>query len=144
MTIPSQTLRVIFAASVLASAFWLIGLAWEPAFGRDAPIPALILLASAVTAGLCWFAFRGGRLVVPGGVRPARLIGLVLSRFVLAYLVSAPVCGVVAWGLIQLFWPEPSHPEAKLLAWLLALWFPLWPAPAAAAVLAWRGLRGRP
>lgn len=142
MTAPNQILRVLFAASVLASAFWLIGLAWEPAFGQEAPIPALILLASAVTAGLCWFAFRRERLIIPGGVRPAKLIGLVLSRFVLAYLVLAPVCGVFAWGLIQSFSAEPSHPEARLLPWILALWFPLWSSPAVAAVLAWRALKG--
>ncbi len=140
MTTPRHTLRAVFATSLLTSAFWLIGIAWEFAFGKDAPIPLLVFLAAAVAMMACWPAFNNAGLLVPGSTRPIGLARLLLSRLILCYFALVPVCGVAAWVLVQLFAHQPSHPETRLFIWLFALWFPLWLAPAIAAVLAWRAL----
>ena len=144
MVAPHHTLRLVFAASLLASSFWLIGFAWEPAIGTEAPTPILILLASVLTAGGCWLAFRKSGLILAEAIRLSELLSLLISRAVISYLFLVPICGLVVWGLIQAFSPEPSHPDAQLFVWLFALWFPLWLAPAVAAFLSWRFLSCSP
>lgn len=140
MSALSQSLRIVFSASILTSSFWLIGFAWESIAGRDAPVSVLIILAMAISASGSWLTFRKSRLAIPETIRFAELLKLLLSRFVVSYLSLVPICGFSVWGLIQLMSREPSHPDALLFVWLFALWFPLWLAPALASYLSWRAL----
>ena len=143
MTAPSQTLRFVFAGSLLASAFWAVGFAWEPIFHKDAPIPALVLIAGGIALAGCFPAFRNGKLTIPSSlpIGLGDLLALFLPRLVVSYLVLVPLCGAIVWGLVRALSPEPSHPDAHLFIWVFALWFPLWLAPAFGVALLWRVLR---
>lgn len=141
MGTPKHTFRVVFALSLLATVFWAIGLAWEPAFGRDAPIAALPLIAGGSAIVICWLAFRNGRLAVARTIGAAKTLAVFVPRLIGAYVVLVPLTAAIVWSLVQLLSSDPNHSEVQLFVWLMAVWFPLWLAPAIGAELSWRAMR---
>lgn len=141
METPRYTLRVVFALSLLAAAFWAIGFVWEPTFGRDAPIPALALLATGCAALICWPTFRNGRLMVARTTSFGKTLAVFALRVIAAYVVLVPLTGAFVLALTQFFSTNPNHPDAQLFVWLMALWFPLWLAPAIGAEWSWRAMQ---
>ena len=143
MNIRVQTLRTVFAVSVLLTAFWVIGFVWEPVAGRDAPIPLLVVIGALVATGVSFVTFRGGRLALPMQLQFTELARLFIPRMVGAYLVSVPIVGAVVWLLIRAFSSTPSDSEVGVIVPLMALWLPLWFAPAVGAEWVWRSMRKR-
>ena len=141
METPRYTLRVIFALSLLTAAFWAIGFVWEPVFGRDAPITALALIATCGTALICWPTFRNGRLTVARPTSFGRTLAVFALRALVAYVILVPLTVAFVWALVQFFSTNPNHPDTQLFVWLMALWFPLWLAPAIGAEWSWRAMR---
>jgi len=143
MSIRTHTLRTVFAVSILLTAFWMIGFVWEPVAGRDAPIPALAIAALLVAIGVSYAAFRGGRLAVPPQLSAGEIVRLFVPRMVGAYIASVPTVGVVLWLLVRTFSDNPKDSEVGLFVWLMALWLPLWFAPALGVEWSWRAMRKR-
>src|SRR5215218_7081817 len=129
MNVRAQALRIVFATSVLLTAFWVVGFVWEPVFGRDAPISILGFLGVAIAAAISWAAFRGGRFVLPPQTPIAEAVRAVVPRVIGAYFISVPVVGVAVWLLVRAF-ADTSSSDAGVAVPLMALWLPLWFAPA--------------
>ena len=141
MKTPRYVLRVVFALSLLAAAFWAVGFVWESALGRDAPITALALIATGGAGLICWPAFRNGRLMVARTTSFGKTLAVFALRVVAAYVILVPLTGAFVWALVQFFSTNPNHPDAQLFVWLMGLWFPLWLAPAIGAEWSWRAMR---
>lgn len=88
---PKHALRVVFAASILLTALWAIGLGWEPVFGRDAPAILLVPLAIVTACLVCWPAFRKGRLLFSRPIGAGKLLALFAPRVIGAYVALAPM-----------------------------------------------------
>jgi hypothetical protein len=60
----------------------------------------------------------------------------------ISYFVLVPLVGFGAWFLVQMISPNAiqTNPEAGLFVSLMAVWFPLWPAPMLATFISWRYL----
>jgi hypothetical protein len=70
-----------------------------------------------------------------------KTLAVFAPRVIAAYMILVPLTAAVTWALVQLFSSNPNHPDAQLFVWLMALWFPLWLAPAIGAELSWRTMR---
>ena len=146
MNIPTQTLRVVFAASAFASSVILVlfvrGRAeWTTAFWLQ-----LVVASLALCAAICFVAFRKGGM---------RLVGVPLWPFVrvflcqLAIVYAALAIVITALALAIIYAITRSGPNALALAVLAGLWLSLWLAPGMASLTTWRRLRsvdatGRP
>lgn len=138
MYIPTQTLRVVFAASAFASSVILVlfvrGRAeWTTAFWLQ-----LVVASLALCAAICFVAFRKGGM---------RLVGVPLWPFVrvflrqLAIVYAALAIGITALALAIIYAITRSGPNALALAVLAGLWLSLWLAPGMASLTTWRRLR---
>ena len=138
MTAPAHTLRVVFALSTFACAIILLlfvrgRAAWTNAFWVQ-----LVAAAVVVAAVVCGFAFRQGRLGLPG-VSFGRLARVFLAQLVFMYIASALAVTAIAWAVI--YGITRSGANALALAVLAGLWLSLWLAPGIASVTSWRKLR---
>lgn len=138
MNTPTQTLRVVFAASALASSVILVlfvrGRAeWTDAFWQQLLVASLVLCA-----GICFVAFRGGRM---------RLVGVPLWSFIclfvrqLALVYAGLAIAITALALAIIYVITRSGPNALALAVLAGLWLSLWLAPGVASLTTWYKLR---
>lgn len=135
---PVQILRVLFALSVLASLFHGLAISLFYVLHREAPSdPATFLISAVVTLGVCRVAFGQGRLAVASSTPLWRLVVTLAVTLLASYVLLAPICGVVMWGLVQLTHPDPSHPELGTLVLLVAIYYPLFLSPAVAAAATW-------
>ena len=80
MKLPSHTLHVVFAVSVVCTAFWIVGLLWDRFFGDNIPVSATI--AGAISAAVCLFAFRRGRLRLAPTQQFAELVREFIPRLI--------------------------------------------------------------
>jgi len=138
MNIPTQTLRVVFAASAFASSVILVlfvrGRAeWTTAFWLQ-----LVVASLALCAAICFVAFRKGGM---------RLVGVPLWPFFrvflrqLAIVYAALAIVITALALAIIYAITRSGPNALALAVLAGLWLSLWLAPGMASLTTWRRLR---
>ncbi|HQX05771.1 MAG TPA: hypothetical protein PKZ19_03200 [Zoogloea sp.] len=138
MNTPTQTLRVVFAASAFATSVILVlfvrGRAeWTTAFWLQLAAASL-----ALCAGVCFVMFRKGgmRLV---GVPLWPFVRLFLRQLAIVYAVLA--IAITALALAIIYAITRSGPNALALAVLAGLWLSLWLAPGVAALTTWRRLR---
>jgi hypothetical protein len=133
--------RLVFALSVCATLFWVFGFVAERLTGEEPPLWLYMGPALLSTGLLCLSAFRlWPRFLLP----PSSARSFPWLPFG-AWTVIAYVLGVVFVGLVSFVYfssrvPQSSEAlrsETSMLAVLLALWFPLWFAPAVGLVLAW-------
>ncbi|MBL8520845.1 MAG: hypothetical protein JNK75_09240 [Betaproteobacteria bacterium] len=143
MEIRPHMLRGIFALSVLLTAFWVVGILWDSVAGRDPPVYVLVFVAAMLAAGVSQFAFRGRRLVIPSKLDMAETALSYVPRVIGAYLMAVPVVGLITWLLVTFVSRDSGHPESGILVWLMALWLPLWFAPAIGVEWWWHSIRKR-
>lgn len=138
MNTPTQTLRVVFAASALASsvilALFVRGRAeWATAFWLQ-----IAGASVALCAAICFVAFRKGGM---------RLVGVPLWPFArvflrqLAIVYAALAIAITAIALAIIYTITRSGPNALALAVLAGLWLSLWLAPGVASITTWHRLR---
>jgi hypothetical protein len=143
MNIRPHALRAVFALSVLLTAFWLVGLAWDSITGRDLAIPRLVIAGVLVAVGVSLFAFRGGRLAIPAQLGVGAVVRTFIPRLIGAYVTAVPIVGLLTWLLLRAFSREPGSSETGTLIGLMALWLPLWFAPALGVEWWWHTMRER-
>ena len=141
MTIRPHAVRIVFAASVILSAFWILGLASDIALGHDIPMPLLLPLAMGVAMAICTISLRRGRMSLRASTSMRALVIALVPKLILSYLGLAVAVGLLTWSALRFASASPAHPENGLVVGLLALWLPLWLAPAAAAEWWWRSER---
>lgn len=138
MNTPTQTLRVVFAASALTSsvilALFVRGRAeWTTAFWLQIAAASLALCAL-----ICFVAFRkGGMRLVAVPLWP--FVRLFLRQLAMVYAASAIAITAIALAIIYAI--TRSGPNALALAVLAGLWLSLWLAPGMASLTTWRRLR---
>ncbi len=138
MNTPTQTLRVVFAASAFASSVILVlfvrGRAeWTTAFWLQ-----LVAASLALCAAICFVAFRkGGMRLVAVPLWP--FVRLFLRQLAMVYAASA--IAITALALAIIYAITRSGPNALALAVLAGLWLSLWLAPGVASLTTWRRLR---
>ena len=138
MNTPTQTLRVVFAASALTSsvilALFVRGRAeWTTAFWLQIAAASLALCAL-----ICFVAFRkGGMRLVAVPLWP--FVRLFLRQLAMVYAASAIAITAIALAIIYAI--TRSGPNALALAALAGLWLSLWLAPGMASLTTWRRLR---
>ena len=133
-----QALRTIFIVSVLATAFWVLGLVWDTVFRREPAVPALLLAASGLATAVSWLVFRGDRLKLQVSVTLGELLRVFVPRLVGAYLVSVPIVAGVMFALSLV---ASDQSDAAIAIPLMAVWLPLWFAPALGAEWSWRSMQ---
>jgi hypothetical protein len=132
--------RTVFCLSITATLFWVFGFAAERIAGAEPPFwsyaaPALLV------AAICAFGiFRAWPtfLTLKSGAT-ARYLRSFVVWTLLAYVAGAALVGGIAYLLLNPA-AQPSEglsAEASLAAYILALWFPLWFAPALGLALGW-------
>ena len=140
--------RTVFCLSLAATLFWAFGFAAEHIAGTVLALwsygaPAIV--ATAISAFAIFRAWPRFPTVSPGTT--SRFVRGVAVWTVVAYVGGTVVVGGLAFWLLN---PdarssEALRSEASLAAYLLALWFPLWFAPAIGLSLGWwqaaRGVR---
>lgn len=138
MNTPTQTLRVVFAASALASSVILVLFVRGRAEWTDGFWLQLLFASLALCAGICFLAFRGGRLRL-AAVPLWAFICLFLRQLALVY--AALAIAITAFALAIIYAITRSGPNALALAVLAGLWLSLWLAPGMASLTTWRKLR---
>ena len=138
MNAPIHSLRLVFALSTFACSVILVlffhGRAqWTSEFWLQ-----LFATSVAISAAVCFVAFRKGKMRV-AGVPLARFAGVFFRHLLLTYVASAIVLTVIAWVFIYLV--TRTAPNALALAVLSGLWLSLWLAPAIASISCWRRLQ---
>jgi len=138
MNTPTQTLRVVFAASALASSVILTlfvrGRAeWTTAFWLQIAGASVALCAL-----ICLVAFRRGGLHL-AAVPLWGFIRVFLRQLAIVYIALAIATTALALAIIYAI--TRSGPNALALAVLAGLWLSLWLAPGMAALTTWRRLR---
>ena len=132
--------RTVFCLSVTTTLFWAFGFAAERIAGTEPPFWTYAAPAIFITAVSTFAVFRTWPrflTLTPGAT--ARFLRAIAVWTFLAYIVGVLAVGVVAYLLLN---PsvQPSdamRSEASLAAYILALWFPLWFAPAIGVSLGW-------
>jgi len=129
--------RLVFGASTFATVLNLLDASlWRKSFASLAA-PYTTGVALLLTVVLCLVCFRHGRLLLPnvtlGKFLRAFAKALIITYFSLALLVGVSFLAV--FGAVGM-----SPKEAGILSLFVALLFPLWLSPAAAAVSSWRAL----
>ena len=138
MNTPTQTLRVVFAASALASSVILTlfvrGRAeWTTAFWLQIAGASVALCAL-----ICLVAFRRSGLHL-AAVPLWDFIRVFLRQLAIVYIALAIATTALALAIIYAI--TRSGPNALALAVLAGLWLSLWLAPGMAALTTWRRLR---
>lgn len=138
MNTPNQTLRVVFAASALASSVILTlfvrGRAeWTTAFWLQIAGASVALCAL-----ICAVAFRRGGLHL-AAVPLWDFIRVFLRQLATVYIALGISITAIALAIIYAI--TRSGPNALALAVLAGLWLSLWLAPGLAALTTWRRLR---
>jgi len=132
--------RAVFCLSTATTLFWILGFAAERVFGAEPPIWSYAIPAI-VTAGVfAYVIFRSWPRFLtlsPGGT--ARFMRAIAIWTLLTYVIGVLAVGAVAYPLLN---PsvQPSDAmwsEASLATYILALWFPLWFAPAIGLSVGW-------
>jgi len=121
----------------LAALGWIVGLLWDRFFGDNIPVSATI--AGAISAAVCLFAFRRGRLRLAPTQQFAELVREFIPRLIASYVILALVAAAFVWLFAQISGEERPG-DALFAATLLGLGLPLWAAPALASVCWWRRL----
>lgn len=138
MKIPTQTLRVVFALSMLACSVILVlfvrgRAAWTPEFWLQLAAASVV-----ISAAICFVAFRQGKMrLVAVPLWP--FVRLFVRQLAIVYAVSAVAISGVALAVIYAI--TRSGPNALALAVLAGLWLSLWLAPGIASFTTWRKLR---
>lgn len=138
--------RTVFCLSMAATLFWAFGFAAEHLAGREPPLWSYAALAIVVTAISVFAIFRASpRFLTVGPGTTGRFMRAAVAWTVVAYVGSAVVVGGLGYWLLN---PdaqssEALRSEASLAAYILALWFPLWFAPAIGLGLGWWQVAGR-
>lgn len=138
MNTPTQTLRVVFVASALASSVILVLFVRGRAEWTDAFWLQLLGASLALCAAICFVVFRGGRLRL-AAVPLWPFACLFLRQLALVYAASA--IAITAAALVIIYAITRSGPNALALAVLAGLWLSLWLAPAMASCTTWRALQ---
>ena len=138
MNAPTHSLRLVFALSTFACSVVLVlfvhGRAqWTSEFWLQ-----LFASSVAISAAVCFVAFRKGKMRV-AGVPLARFVGVFLRQLLLTYVASAIVLTVFA--LVFIYLVTRTAPNALALAVLAGLWLSLWLAPAIASITSWHKLQ---
>ena len=132
--------RAVFCLSLAATLFWAFGFAAERIIGREPPLLTYSALAIVVTALFAFAVFRAWpRFLEVDSGSTARFVRGFAVWTVAAYVVGAVTVGGFAYWLFD---PgaQPSESlrgEASLAAYMFALWFPLWLAPAVGLSVGW-------
>ena len=132
--------RTVFCISLAATLFWAFGFAAERIAGTEPPLWSYAVPAIGIAAVSAFAVFRAWPRFLT--VRPGTTGRFV--RGIAVWTVLAYVVGVVAVGGLAYLLMNPSaqasealRSEASLAAYILALWFPLWFAPAVGLSLGW-------
>jgi hypothetical protein len=132
--------RTVFCLSLATTLFWAFGFAAERIAGTEPPFWSYAAPAIVVTAISAFAIFRAWpRFLTIGPGTTGRFVRGVALWTVLAYVAGVVVVGGLAYWLLN---PdaqssEALRSEASLAAYILALWFPLWFAPAIGLSLGW-------
>lgn len=132
--------RSVFCLSIAATLFWAFGLAAERVAGTEPPFwsyAALAFLIAAICALAVFRVWPHFLTLKPGAT--ASFLGSIAIWTLLAYVAGVLVVGAIAYVLLN---PsgQPSEAmrnEGSLAVYILALWFPLWFAPALGLSLGW-------
>jgi hypothetical protein len=136
-----HAVRMVFATSVLLSAFWILGLLSETALEHDLPLQVLVPIAIGVALAICIFSLRKGHMKLHPSRSIASVVRAIAPKVALSYLILTVAVGLLVWATLRWVSATPDHPENGVVIGLLALWLPLWLAPAAAAEWWWRSER---
>lgn len=132
--------RTVFCLSMAATLFWISGFAAERVAGTEPPpwSYALPAIGMAAVAGFAVFRAWPRFLTVSPGTT-GRFLRAFAVWTLLAYVVGVVAVGGVAHLLLNPS-AQPSEAlrsEASLARVVLALWFPIWFAPAVGLSLGW-------
>jgi len=130
-------LRSITILSSYLGLFWTVGLLADVCFGYDRPaVFGAALLAFTVV--LAWIIFSSFPNLLTGTdkITNLRLTVMLLSFSVLSYIALIPICALGGYFLVSLG-PNPKASDASIAITFIALWLPLWWAPAFGAVWTW-------
>ena len=132
--------RAVFCLSLAATLFWAFGFAAERIAGAEPPFWSCATPAIAVTTLLAFAVFRAWPrfLRVAAGTK-GRFVRRAAAWTVVAYVIGAVSIGGLANRLLHADAgsSESLRSEASLAAFVLALWVPLWFAPAIGLCLGW-------
>jgi hypothetical protein len=130
-------LRGTILLSTYLGLFWTVGLIADVCFAYDRPaVLGAVLLA--FTGSLAWII----AFICPNflnridNVSNTRLTVMLLTFGVLSYLALIPICALGGYFLVS-HGPDPKASDGSIAIALLALWLPLWWAPAFGAVWTW-------
>jgi len=130
--------RAMFCFSLAATLFWALGFAAERAIGTEPPLWSYAAPAVLVAGMLAAAAFRfWPRFLTWEAGKAFAFWRATVVWTVLAYIAGAVLVGILAYALLVVNASEQLRNEASLAAYILALWFPLWFAPAVGLVLGW-------
>jgi hypothetical protein len=118
--------RWLFAISLLAGNFWLIGVVYDLAFKKDLPLFLLSLSCCSITIITCATLFRL-RPDFLKGIPDSNISGTryYIASVVACYFLLIPVFGSLAFLLCWLFGDLRAHDSAIFVS-LFAIWMPLW------------------
>ena len=132
--------RTVFCLSLAATLFWVFGFAAERIAGAEPPfltysVPAIVVAA---LTGFALFRTWPRFLELDTGSKGRFLLGAAVWT-VVAYGVGAIAVGGLAYWLLDpgVQSSETQRGEASLAAYMLALWLPLWFAPAVGVSVGW-------
>lgn len=138
MTIPSHSLRTVFAMSVFACAVVFVlfvrgRVTWTDGFWIE-----LVAVAATISIVICWLVFRKGRLYLSNVP-----VGNFFSVFVpqLVYMYFASAVGLTAIALAVSYTVTLSAASSLALAVVAGLWLALLFAPGMACLTSWHKLR---
>ena len=139
-------MRIIAISGFAFGLFWTTGIILDEFF-RDLSInPAFFLIAWFLVIILVFriLSLRWPDLLkIPVTVGFFKFILWFIGFYVISYVVLVPVCAFFGHLIVQLTWPDPQHSEAGIFKTLVAIWLPLWWAPALSAVCVWARYRLR-
>ena len=132
--------RAVFCLSLAATLFWVFGFAAERVAGAEPPLWSYAVPAIGIAAVSAFAVFRAWpRFLTISPGTSGRFLRGTAAWTIVSYAVGAVAVGGVAYWLLS---PndQPSEAlrsEASMAAYILALWFPLWFAPAIGLSLGW-------
>lgn len=132
--------RTVFCLSMTATVFWIFGFVAEQISKAEPPFWSYTLPALLFSAVVALVAFRKWPhfLELQLGPKTPFVLSFLLWT-ILTYAVGVLVLGVIGYLLLKINFEasDPMRGEAELVAYILALWFPLWFAPAVGTSVAW-------
>lgn len=117
----------------------MVGFLVEGFLGTE-PSPAVYFANIGCILGFLFLASRRWPdvLVLPPKIPSQRIALLLIGFSILSYIVLVPIFGILGYLYVQWAWPDPRHKDMDIFVSLMALWLPLWLAPAGGSVLTWR------